>query len=238
MRKRHIIKIVVACAVALATCLAVLVIYNNRGRIRVSTRPDGIDVSHHQGEIDWATVKGNAPSLKFVYIKLSEGATYTDPKGVIYAEGAKKNGFLIGGYHYFRMTSEPFEQFEHFTALLDQINPDLVPMVDIEQTDGRPIYELQGNLAVFLTLLKERYNKDPMIYGTNASYNGYCAPHFNHFPLYLGRFGKERTIITGKGHYTIWQYTENGSLPGIEKEVDFCRFHPDCGISDIMLPCR
>ena len=35
----------------------------------------GIDVSHHNGEINWKQV----PDVEFVYIKATEGATFVDP---------------------------------------------------------------------------------------------------------------------------------------------------------------
>ena len=41
----------------------------------------GIDVSHHQGEIEWGRVAENtSPRISFVYIKVTEGATFQDPK--------------------------------------------------------------------------------------------------------------------------------------------------------------
>src|SRR5689334_22820411 len=39
----------------------------------------GIDVSHHQGLIDWPTVAGE-PHLAFVYVKATEGGDWTDPR--------------------------------------------------------------------------------------------------------------------------------------------------------------
>ena len=38
----------------------------------------GIDVSHYQGSIDWAKVK--AAGIRFVYVKASQGADFTDPR--------------------------------------------------------------------------------------------------------------------------------------------------------------
>lgn len=35
----------------------------------------GIDVSHHNGKINW----GQVPDVEFVYVKATEGATYVDP---------------------------------------------------------------------------------------------------------------------------------------------------------------
>ena len=48
-------------------------------------------------------------------------------------------------------------------------------------------------------------------------------------------YGKKAPIVTGPSHYAIWQYTENGSIPGIPKPVDICRMHPDFSINDIEL---
>ena len=48
---------------------------------------DGIDVSHHQGTIDWKKVKQAQPELEFVYVKCSEGKTYVDPQFIVNARG-------------------------------------------------------------------------------------------------------------------------------------------------------
>ena len=76
----------------------------------------------------------------------------------------------------------------------------------------------------------------PMIYGTQRSYNSYCAPQYNNHHLYIGRYGKNTPQINGKGTYTIWQYTESAIVNGIPKPVDMCRFNPKYSIKDIMLP--
>ena len=49
-------------------------------------------------------------------------------------------------------------------------------MVDVERDDGKPRKELQDSLQVLLNLLTDAYGKEPMIYGTNRSYNELCAP--------------------------------------------------------------
>lgn len=43
-------------------------------------------------------------------------------------------------------------------------------------------------------------------------------------------------VVNGPSHYTVWQFTENGRIDGIEKAVDFCRFHPDKSMKDLLLP--
>lgn len=187
----------------------------------------GIDVSHHQGNIDWKKVKKAKPRLDFVYVKCTEGKTYVDPTFVKNARGAAAQGYKVGAYHYFRMTSSAHDQFRSFKAQMDKVNLDLIPMVDVETNDKKPHKELQDSLQVLLDLLEDAYGKKPMIYGTQRSYNSYCAPEFNHYPLYIGRYGNSKPVVTGPSHYTIWQYTKDARIPGIHKPVDMCRMHPD-----------
>lgn len=204
---------------------------------KAKLQPDvkGIDVSHHQGNIDWMKVRKAQPKLAFVYVKCTEGRNHVDPKFKVNAEGAAAVGYKVGAYHYFRMTSSAHEQFENFRAQMDAVHIDLVPMVDVERNDGKPRKELQDSLQVLLNLLEKAYDKMPMIYGTNRSYNEFCAPEFNHYPLYIGRYGKNKPVVRGPSHYTIWQYSERARIPGIPKPVDMCRFHPARTIGGIEL---
>ncbi len=196
--------------------------------LKEKLQPDilGIDVSHHQGSIDWKKVKKAKPDLAFVYVKCTEGKDYVDPKFKVNAEGASSQGYKVGAYHYFRMTSSAHDQFDSFKKQMDAVHIDLVPMVDVERGDGKPRKELQDSLQVLLALLEDAYGKKPMIYGTNRSYNEYCAPEFNYYPLYIGRYGKNKPVVTGPSHYTIWQFSESAKIPGIPKPVDMCRMHP------------
>ncbi|MBE6252314.1 MAG: glycosyl hydrolase family 25 [Bacteroidales bacterium] len=196
--------------------------------LKAILQPDvkGIDVSHHQGDIDWKKVKEAQPKLAFVYVKCTEGKSYVDPMFRKNAEGAASVGYKVGTYHYFRMTSGAREQFENFKSQMDAVHIDLIPMVDVERDDGKPRKELQDSLKVLLNLLEKAYGKRPMIYGTNRSYNELCAPEFNYYPLYIGRYGKNKPIVTGPSHYTIWQYSESARIPGIPKPVDMCKMHP------------
>lgn len=196
---------------------------------------DGIDVSHHQGKIIWEKVKQAQPGLEFVYVKCSEGKTYVDPNFIKNAKGALEQGYRVGAYHFFRMTSSAHEQYRNFKKQMDRVHLDLIPMVDIERDDGKPHKELQDSLRVLLNLLEKAYGKKPMIYGTQRSYNTYCAPEFNDYPLYIGKYSSSKPIVIGPSHYTIWQFSETGSIKGFAGGVDLCRFHPNKSIDDIVL---
>ena len=195
----------------------------------------GLDVSHYQGEIDWREVKKHNPDLEFVYVKSTEGKTLIDPMFLANAKGAATQGFKVGAYHFFQMTSTPTEQFNSFKRQMNKAHIDLIPMVDVEKSDGKPRKEVQDSLRVFLKLLEKEYGKKPMIYGTNRSYNELCAPEFNDYLLYIARYGKNKPIVVGPSHYAIWQYTDKGNIHGIMRPVDLCRFHDEFSIKDFLL---
>ena len=196
--------------------------------------PKGIDVSHHQGDINWNKVAKEP--IGFVYIKATEGETYVDSKFKKNIVGAKKVGLPVGIYHYFRMTSGAHKQFKNFYNTVKKYKIDLIPMVDVETSDDKSTKVLQDSLDVFISLVKAKFGVSPMIYGTQRSYNTYCAPKYNNYHLYIGRYGKNEPQIIGKGTYTIWQYTEKAKVNGIPKLVDMCRFNKKYGLKDILLP--
>src|SRR4051794_5467055 len=61
----------------------------------------GIDISHHQGAIDWARLPGQG--VDFAYIKASEGGDHRDPAFAANWAGARKAGIRRGAYHFFTL---------------------------------------------------------------------------------------------------------------------------------------
>jgi len=74
----------------------------------------GIDVSNHQGKIEWSKVREwKGHPIQFVYIKATEGETHQDKSYARNLEGARKNGLRVGSYHYFKTTSTVEEKDEY-----------------------------------------------------------------------------------------------------------------------------
>jgi len=191
----------------------------------------GIDVSHHNGKINWDQV----PDVDFVYIKATEGATYVDPVYQQNINGARARKFRVGAYHYFRTTSSVQKQFENYKKHVMKSDIDLISMVDVEECKKWSATQFQDSLMRFIQLVKSHYGKAPMIYSVNTFYNKYCAPRFNNFHLIIGRYGNEKPFIKGKGTYTIWQKSQTGKLSGIPKEVDIDVFRKEVLIANILL---
>ncbi|THU78877.1 glycoside hydrolase [Dendrothele bispora CBS 962.96] len=65
---------------------------------RRQSGPKGIDVSHFQGSVNWNTIVNNG--VKFVFIKATEGTTFTDPNFSNNYVGATNAGLTRGAYHF------------------------------------------------------------------------------------------------------------------------------------------
>ena len=106
---------------------------------RSSGNTQGIDVSRYQGNIDWAKVK--ASGMTFVFIKATEGQTYTDPNFQKNVSGALAAGMLVGTYHFFRATSTDGAKDERRNAsTLNKVGGakalQLPPVMDYENNPG------------------------------------------------------------------------------------------------------
>src|SRR5438552_1576421 len=98
-----------------------------------TTQPEGVDVSNHNGTIDWHTV-ANAGS-QFAYVKATEGTTFNDRYYNANIQGAKNAGLMVGSYHYFRR-GDPQGQARHFLARVSALSPgDLPPALDYEEAE-------------------------------------------------------------------------------------------------------
>lgn len=202
---------------------------------RDSTAPyDGIDISSHQGNIDWAKV-GNDPYIRFVYIKATEGATYQSRHYRYNVAGARRQGFLVGSYHYVTSTSPIDLQARNFFMQATRESQDLIPMLDVEERGAWSRSQLIDSVSKLAALLEEHYGRKPMIYSTIDFYNKNLSPHFNKYPLYIGRYSSSKPNISWDGRYTVWQFTENGIIPGIDAYVDLCHFHDDGWLDEIAL---
>ena len=195
----------------------------------------GIDISSHQGYIDWAKVSSDK-DISFVYIKATEGATYRSPHYAHNITQARRYGLLVGSYHYITSTSTIDEQFENFSKYALKSVQDLIPMLDVEVRGDWSRSQLIDSVSKFCELVKHHYGVQPMIYSTMGFYNKNLAPQFNKYLLYIGRYANEAPEINWEGEYAIWQYSETGIIPGIENYVDLCRFNEDVWLDDILLP--
>ncbi len=222
--------------------LAVGLLFNriNPGRFQretvVSTKYNGIDVSKHNGKINWERVAAD-PKIQFVYIKATEGASFVDNTYRRNIDEARKHGLKVGSYHFFTSYKTPEEQYRNFKRQVKKGEQDLIPMVDVEEAGNKRARRelLQQRLWDFMELVKADYGCYPVLYSQYKFYNDLLAPDFNKCIIFIARYGKAAPALRGGGAYNIWQYTERGRVDGIKGYVDLDRFENGTSLSDIEL---
>ncbi|MGN0214037.1 MAG: glycoside hydrolase family 25 protein [Muribaculaceae bacterium] len=194
----------------------------------------GIDISRHNGKIDWEKVKKNHPEIKFVYIKATEGATWVDSNYKQNFKNARKKGLKVGSYHFFNYRVSAREQFNNFIATININNQDLIPMVDFEKYGSeKNARNAVASLKEFCQLVKDHFGVSPMIYTNERIYNQHLWKDFKKYHLFIANYKERSPQLKDDARYTIWQFSERGRIAGIKENVDLNRFHPDFSLNHI-----
>ena len=196
----------------------------------------GIDVSHHQGKIEWEKVKKwKNKKLDFVYIKATEGATYIDKTYKKNIKEAKENDFLVGSYHYFRTTSSIENQFQNFIKTIDKGKQDLIPLIDVEEKTNWTNKEFHKNFKAFLNMVENYFGQKPMIYTVNSFYNLNLSGKYKEYHFLIGRYGPNAPNMRDKTSWTIWQFSQTGKVEGIPKYVDIDVLNNKYNLQDLLI---
>lgn len=202
----------------------------------VKRQYDGIDVSHHQGNIDWKEVAKDK-HIRFVYIKATQGTSVKDNNYERNIKAAHRQGLRCGSYHYLSCLTLICSQFRNFQQAMKGHKQDLIPMIDIER-EGVKCWskkQVQDSVALFAKLIKNKYGKKPLIYSHVNFYNSHLSPRFNKHFLFLSRYSSVRPSIKGVGRHNIWQYSDRGKIRGIRGHVDLDCFMSGTSLADIRL---
>jgi GH25 family lysozyme M1 (1,4-beta-N-acetylmuramidase) len=203
------------------------------------TQTPGLDVSHYQGTINWATVKSQG--AKFAYIKATEGTSYHDPTFSTNYLQAYNQGIVRGAYHYGRPdVSGGAAQADYFAANGGGWSADgltLPGTLDIEwgtSGEGGDCYgQSQSGMVSWILSFSNEYHartsRWPVIY-TATSWWTECTGNKGDFsstnPLWVARYSSSvGTLPYNWGFHTIWQYADSGTFPGDQDRFngDFSR---------------
>lgn len=201
--------------------------------------PEGPDVSSYQGSVDWGRVK--SAGAGFGIAKASEGLSITDPTFSKNWEGMKAAGIKVRGAYHFGHPSESAEsQASHFAGIVGRPALGEFLVLDIESAT-RPIYEA-GNWTKktqnsvsdwcvdFVNAVKTKTGVgsnrmwiytgewfwDPKAGGSDA---------LAKYPLWVSGYSISPPMPKGWVSWTMWQYTDKGSWPGVGGGCDSSKFH-------------
>lgn len=177
---------------------------------------NGIDISHYQGNINWDQLT-KSKNIKYVYIKASEGATWTDSRRVEYARAAREKRILVGYYHFFRVSSTGFEQFENFCKATEGLPMDLIPVLDIEvEPKQSEMKAFEEGIKSFIYLCKKKFKVNPIIY-TMPNFDKKYLPFCSKLKKWYAGRVNENAILSKT---LIWQVAIQ-PVPGIAGNTDW-----------------
>ncbi|HBI02062.1 glycoside hydrolase family 25 protein, partial [uncultured Flavobacterium sp.] len=181
----------------------------------------GFDVSEYQGKIAWEEIKTieDTFQLKFVFIRATAGKDKVDSRFKQNWKNAKENGFVRGAYHYYRPNENSIQQANNFIKTVKLQKGDFPPVLDIENLPKtQSIDSLKVGLRRWLTKVENHYNVKPIIYSGESYYKDFLADEFEGYTFWIANYNFFVEDI--KDHWAIWQFTEKGTVTGIQGPVD------------------
>lgn len=199
----------------------------------------GIDVSYHNGNIDWDAVAADGVEYAFLragYRGYGNGSLQQDSKFTTYAADAVAAGIPIGVYYFTEATNEAeaIEEANDCIRIIQENNINVSLPIALD-------YEYQYNAAGQLASPKAGLSKaaatancqafcdtiaaagyTPIIYANKSDLATLIdgAALAESYGIWLANY---TTTTTYSGTYQLWQYTSSGSVDGIPGKVD-CNF--------------
>lgn len=184
----------------------------------------GVDVSNHQGAIDWEAVADD--EISFAYVKATEGGDFVDVWFGRNWDGARAEGLNIGAYHFFTLCTPGAAQAANFLGQLPIAEMTLPPALDLEfagNCSDRPSQEwVHNEVRAFVELVEEKASEPILLYVSTKFDNAYQI---------LEAFDRRtwhRSILRrpGDDDWVVWQLSYSADVDGIQGGVDLNIMRP------------
>jgi len=185
----------------------------------------GIDVSNHNGTIDFDSVRDD--NYQFVLIKASEGKTFKDPAFARHYGGARAAGLKVGAYHFFRKNRTGEEQAANFLDVIGNRTLDLPLVIDLEDDWGNGAttsYDTAVERLLNMIAILKGKGYSVMIYTNKDGYNKYYKDMLGDCDLWLCSFTSPDLLDLP---HRFQQYSYEGEVDGVDGEVDLNVFRGD-----------
>lgn len=178
----------------------------------------GIDISAHNGKIDFEKVA--ADGIEFVFIKATEGGDWRDTAFERNYQAAMDAGLRVGAYHFFRFDVEGWRQSVNIIRALGDRHLDLPVGIDVEEwTNNTDVTteEVVQNLRSLIELLRQN-GREAVIYTNKRGYHRFIRGRFDDVSLWICSFTSP--ALRDDTRWTVWQHSHVGRVRGIDGPVD------------------
>lgn len=190
----------------------------------------GVDVSEHQGYVDWQALK--ASGFDFAFIRLGyrgygqEGNIRLDKEFHQNIQNAQAAGFDVGVYFFAQAVNEEeareeadfvLQNLQGYTLQLPVVYDPESILDDEARTDNVSGGQFTKNTKVFCSAVAEA-GYDPMIYA-NMLWEAFelDLEKLSEYPLWYADY---EPAPQTPYHFRFWQYTNVGQVPGITGNAD------------------
>jgi len=208
------------------------------GRVGPETRTSlgieiypGIDVSHHQGMIDWDTVKTTGLA-DFCWVKATEGNTYLDPKSKRNISECRRVGIPVGAYHFARpdLHLDPYKEVKNFAKHCPTDVGDLRPVLDFERNGDHDAASIHNWVVEFLKEIEKETGIRPVIYtgGNMVKYGlNKNTSILDTYTLWHAAYSRKSRVTGIKKdrlgswkEWRVWQWTGYEQIDGVSGDID------------------
>jgi len=177
----------------------------------------GLDISHHQEKVNWTLVD---KKYKFIILKATEGQNFLDTDFLYNWNNARLNGFVVGAYHFFVMTSSGEAQADFYISKVPDSEKTLPPIIDFEiSTKKYKKPDVIEHLRVMVEKLEKHYKKRVIFYVNYNTYNAYIKGEFPENKIWITDY-KYFPKIDEENRWIIWQVSRRGRIEGIPGFTD------------------
>lgn len=179
----------------------------------------GIDISHHQGDIDFSKLKDR---IDFAMVRTSYGDFYEDRKYKTNIKQLEKIHVPYGLYHfsYAKDIEGAKKEASNFINLIKNYNPTYPVVIDIEYSNrtSNVSNNTLNDIAYTFCAMVENAGYYVMIYANLDYFNNKLNDkRLDRYDKWLAEWKNKPTYNKAFG---IWQYSSKGRLPGINGNVD------------------
>lgn len=210
------------------------------GRIGYENALHGIDISSHQGEIDWEQVA--ASGMEFAMIRAGyrgygpEGKLMEDERFHANIQGALAAGMDVGIY-FFSQATNVWEAEEETQLLLRSLEgyPVTYPVVfdwerihhSAARTDGVEGKTVTLMAQAFCAQVEQAGYTPGIYFNQDMGYLELELDELSEYAFWLAEYDAAPEFYY---HFDLWQYTSQGTVPGISTPVDLNLSFRDFGI--------
>jgi len=197
---------------------------------------DGIDVSYHQGTINWPQVA--VSGKRFAFVRATAGTLTADTAYRTNRLNAGAAGLAVGSYHFAnpdRTYNDASNESSWFLRNATIASGDLIPVLDLEVSNGLDPASLTTWAQTWLSQVSAATGVRPIIYTNPAFWASSMADTDwfarNRYAVLWIAHWTTATAPTvpaggwGGSGWTFWQHSAAGSVPGISGPEDLNRFN-------------